>query len=92
MLADLFRGPTPWIILAVVVLLFGASRLPTLARSLGQSMTIFRKEMKDGKAEGDKAPADKAESAAAETPAASTSTSGTVTSEATTPADGTAAK
>ncbi len=34
------------IILAVVILLFGATKLPALARSMGQSMKIFRNEMK----------------------------------------------
>lgn len=34
------------IILVVVLLLFGATRLPALARSLGQSMKVFRKELK----------------------------------------------
>lgn len=49
------RGWEWLIILVVVLLLFGASRLPTLARSLGQSMKIFRSEVKDL---GDKGPAD----------------------------------
>ena len=35
------------IILAVVLLLFGASRLPDLARSVGKSARIFRSEVKD---------------------------------------------
>jgi len=34
------------IILVVVLLLFGATKLPVLARSLGQSMKIFKNEMK----------------------------------------------
>lgn len=34
------------IILAVVLLLFGATKLPALAKSIGQSMKIFRTEMK----------------------------------------------
>ncbi len=33
--------------LAVVLLLFGATRLPALARSLGQSITEFKKGMKE---------------------------------------------
>lgn len=32
------------IILAVVLLLFGATRLPALSKSVGQSMRIFRSE------------------------------------------------
>jgi len=45
------------ILLIVVVLLFGAARLPKVASSLGQSMRIFKKEVqglhddKDAKAE-----------------------------------------
>ncbi len=43
-------GLTGWhmlIILGIVVLLFGATRLPALAKGIGQSMRIFRKEVKD---------------------------------------------
>lgn len=39
------------IILAIVLLLFGAPKLPALARSLGQSMRIFKGEVKTMKAE-----------------------------------------
>ena len=42
------------IILAVVVLLFGATKLPTLARSIGQSMRIFKSEVRTMKDEGEK--------------------------------------
>jgi sec-independent protein translocase protein TatA len=34
------------IILAIVILLFGATKLPALARSVGQSMKIFKNEVK----------------------------------------------
>lgn len=34
------------ILLAVILLLFGAPRIPALARSLGQSMRIFKSEVK----------------------------------------------
>jgi sec-independent protein translocase protein TatA len=43
------NGLTGWhllIILAVILLLFGAPKLPGLAKSLGQSMRIFRGEVK----------------------------------------------
>lgn len=35
------------VLVVVVVLLFGANRLPDLARSVGQSLKIFRNEVKD---------------------------------------------
>ncbi len=34
------------IILAVILLLFGAAKLPALARSMGQSARVFKGEMK----------------------------------------------
>jgi TatA/E family protein of Tat protein translocase len=39
------------LLLIVVVLLFGAKRLPDSARSLGKSMRIFKSEMKEMKAD-----------------------------------------
>jgi len=59
------------IILAIVLLLFGAPKLPALARSLGQSMKIFKSEIKDPEAEQRKADAAAADAAAAR-PAAPT--------------------
>lgn len=41
------RGWEWLILLAIVLLLFGARRLPDLARSVGRSMRIFRSEVKD---------------------------------------------
>lgn len=38
-------GPTLLVILFIVLLLFGAPKLPALARSLGQSMKILKKEV-----------------------------------------------
>lgn len=38
-------GPTLIVILFIVLLLFGAPKLPALARSLGQSMKILKKEV-----------------------------------------------
>lgn len=35
------------VLVVVIVLLFGANRLPDLARSVGQSMKIFKNEVKD---------------------------------------------
>lgn len=34
------------IILAIVILIFGATKLPALAKSVGQSVNIFKGEMK----------------------------------------------
>jgi sec-independent protein translocase protein TatA len=48
------RGPQGWewlIILVIVLVLFGAARLPALARSVGKSMRIFRAEIKEGQDE-----------------------------------------
>ena len=39
-------------VLAIVILLFGAPKLPALAKSVGQSMRIFKGEMKNMKGEG----------------------------------------
>ncbi|GAB3695557.1 Sec-independent protein translocase subunit TatA [Corynebacterium nasicanis] len=42
--------PGPWeilIIVLVVVLLFGAKKLPDAARSIGRSMRIFKSEVKE---------------------------------------------
>ena len=49
-----FGWPHLIVILVIVLLLFGAPKLPALARSLGQSMRIFRGEMKTMKDENGK--------------------------------------
>ncbi len=41
------RGWEWVIILVIVLLLWGAPKLPALAKSLGQSMKIFKKEIRD---------------------------------------------
>src|SRR5713101_6948852 len=40
-------GPDLLIILSIVLVLFGAKKLPDLARSMGQSMNEFRKARED---------------------------------------------
>ncbi len=50
------QGAEWLIILAIVILVFGAAKLPALARSMGQSLRIFKAETKglrddDGDAE-----------------------------------------
>ena len=45
----MLRNISAWhvlIVVLVVVLLFGAKRLPDLAKSVGQSMKIFKNEIK----------------------------------------------
>ncbi len=60
MIANGFQGWHLLILVAVVVLLFGAKRLPDAARSLGKSMRIFKSEIKEMKTdpepEGDARP------------------------------------
>lgn len=58
-------SPWHWAILAVVViLLFGAKKLPDAARSLGKSMRIFKSELREMQSEN------KADSSALENNAA----------------------
>lgn len=45
-MGNLFAGPHLWILLIVILLLFGAAKLPALAKSMGQSARIFKGEMK----------------------------------------------
>lgn len=45
----MLSGFTGWhalVLLVIVVLIFGAAKLPGLAKSVGQSMKIFRNEVK----------------------------------------------
>jgi sec-independent protein translocase protein TatA len=57
------------ILIGVLVLLFGAKRLPDMARSIGQSARVFKGEMKGMRSDdGDARPADPP--AAAPAPAA----------------------
>lgn len=51
-----FSGPEMLLVLAVIVLLFGAKKLPELARSIGKSMSEFKR----GKEEGERLGAEKA--------------------------------
>jgi sec-independent protein translocase protein TatA len=52
------RGPELLIILVVVLLLFGAAKLPQLARSLGASAKEFRKGVEEGVDETDESEQD----------------------------------
>ena len=45
-------GITDWVvILAIVLLLFGGKRLPELAKSLGKSLSSFKKGLREGEEE-----------------------------------------
>jgi sec-independent protein translocase protein TatA len=53
-----FANLTGWhalIIIAVVLLLFGATKLPALARSVGQSVKILQKEVQGENRDEDRA-------------------------------------
>ncbi|MFT3798930.1 Sec-independent protein translocase subunit TatA [Microbacterium sp.] len=62
-MGNLLAGPHIWIFLVVILLLFGAAKLPALAKSMGQSARIFKGEMKAMK--DDDAPSATAASTAA---------------------------
>ena len=54
----MLNGLQPWhviIVLVVLVLLFGAKRLPDAARSIGKSMKVFKAETKDLRGEDEQA-------------------------------------
>lgn len=48
MLAMFGVGPTELIIVAVIILLLFGSRLPTMMRSMGMSISEFKKGVKEG--------------------------------------------
>jgi sec-independent protein translocase protein TatA len=51
------EAPELIIVLVVVLVLFGGSRLPGLARSLGEAQRELRKASRDDEGDGDGAPA-----------------------------------
>lgn len=71
--SNLFSPMHLLIVLAIILVLFGAAKLPALAKSMGQSARAFKGEMNTMKDED-------AERAAAKA-AAATATEGTVVSE-----------
>jgi sec-independent protein translocase protein TatA len=53
----MFRNLGPWeiiLILAVLVLLFGAKKIPEIARSIGKSLNEFKKGQQEGSSEAGK--------------------------------------
>ena len=55
------RGQELLIILLIVLLIFGARKLPDLARSLGSSAKEFRKGIEEGQDDADPAQPDSSE-------------------------------
>jgi len=53
-LAAYLSGSELWVILAVILLFFGGSKLPSLARGLGQSIKEFKKASGDDRPAGEK--------------------------------------
>jgi sec-independent protein translocase protein TatA len=52
------REPAAWIVILVVILLFGAKRLPDAARGIGRSLRIFKAETEGLKSDGTTIPAE----------------------------------
>jgi sec-independent protein translocase protein TatA len=48
------KGPELWIVIGVIVLLFGGSQLPKFARNLGQAQKEFKKGFSDGTKDDEK--------------------------------------
>jgi sec-independent protein translocase protein TatA len=48
-------GPEWIVVLVIVVLIFGAKKLPELARSVGKSTSEFKKGMNDGASDSEEA-------------------------------------
>ena len=80
MFGNAFTGWHALIILLVILLLFGAPKLPALARSLGQSMKILKNEVRSD--DGDEA----ADGTAAKADASAQSTTPPASAPTTTPA------
>ena len=50
----MFNGPEIWIIILLVVVLFGGSRLPKIARNLGKAQSELKKGLAEGIADAQK--------------------------------------
>lgn len=53
MFAGLFDGPEVIVVLVVILVLFGGSQIPKLARNLGQAQKEFKKGLNDGSKDGE---------------------------------------
>jgi len=62
-------GGQEWlIVLLIVLLIFGARKLPELARSLGSSAKEFRKGIEEGREDGETAEANATETPKSDSP------------------------
>lgn len=84
-MGNLLAGPHLWIILIIILLLFGAAKLPALAKSLGQSARVFKGEMKAMK--NDDTDAGTADGTTATSTGTAAPSAGTAASTAERPAD-----
>lgn len=48
MIATVFGAPEALIVLVVILVLFGGSQIPKMARNLGQAQREFKKGLSDG--------------------------------------------
>lgn len=53
MFAGLFDGPEVIVVLVVILVLFGGSQIPKLARNLGQAQKEFKKGLAEGAKDSD---------------------------------------
>ncbi len=58
MIAGLFDGPELIVVLVVVLVLFGGSQIPKLARNLGQAQKEFKKGLAEGAQDDEASPKD----------------------------------
>jgi sec-independent protein translocase protein TatA len=72
LLAEIFGVDGVIVLIVIVVVLFGGSQIPKLARSLGSAQSQFKKGLEEGKSEATDTPGDKAASKDGDGPAAST--------------------
>jgi sec-independent protein translocase protein TatA len=52
-------GPSEWLVVAIValVVIFGAKKIPEMARSLGRAQSEFKKGLREGQQELEETPA-----------------------------------
>jgi sec-independent protein translocase protein TatA len=62
LLAEIFGVDGVIVLIVIVVVLFGGSQIPKLARSLGSAQSQFKKGLEEGKSEATDAGGDKATS------------------------------